>query len=161
MNIQKSYDQWSSTYDLDNNVTRDLDGIITQKILNGHNYNTVLEIGCGTGKNTQLLAQIAETVFATDFSFGMITKAKSRIQEENVNFWVGDLTKNWSINDQSIDLVVSNLVLEHIENLNFIFGETARVLGNGGRFFISELHPFKQYQGKQANFQQNGKKNKI
>ena len=55
--------------------------------------------------------------------------------------------------DQSIDLVVCNLVLEHIADLDFIFSEVARVLTPAGRFFVSELHPFLQYQGKQANFQ--------
>ncbi len=161
MNIQKAYDQWSATYDVDENSTRNLDEIITKKILSTITCNTILEIGCGTGKNTQLLAQIAETVIATDFSLGMISKAKLQIQAENVSFRVGDLTKKWTVEDQSIDLVVCNLVLEHIENLGFIFSEVSRVLGKGGKFFISELHPFKQYQGKQANFQQKGKNTKV
>lgn len=44
-------------------------------------------------------------------------------------------------------------MLEHIEDLNFIFAEASRVLVEGGRFFICELHPFRQYQGTQARFQ--------
>jgi len=47
-------------------------------------------------------------------------------------------------------------VLEHIENLGFIFAQAAQVLQAGGRFFISELHPFRQYQGTVANFQRGG-----
>jgi protein-L-isoaspartate O-methyltransferase len=35
----------------------------------------VLEIGCGTGKNTSVLAQIGEKVLALDFSENMIEKA--------------------------------------------------------------------------------------
>lgn len=48
-----------------------------------------------------------------------------------------------------------NLVLEHVQNLSFIFAEASRVLAPGGHFFISELHPFRQYQGTKANFQRN------
>ena len=51
------------------------------------------------------------------------------------------------------ELVVCNLVLEHIRDLDFIFGQAARVLKPGGRFFVCELHPFRQYLGTQANFQ--------
>jgi len=44
-------------------------------------------------------------------------------------------------------------VLEHIQDLSPIFAEAARVLSEGGRFFICELHPFRQYQGNKARFQ--------
>jgi len=43
--------------------------------------------------------------------------------------------------------------LEHVENLDFVFSEAARVLKTSGHFFVSELHPFKQYQGSKARFE--------
>jgi 2-polyprenyl-3-methyl-5-hydroxy-6-metoxy-1,4-benzoquinol methylase len=49
-------------------------------------------------------------------------------------------------------LVTCNLILEHVQNLNPVFGEAARVLKPNGYFFVSELHPFKQYQGGKARF---------
>src|SRR5690242_4221060 len=55
--------------------------------------------------------------------------------------------------DASISLVTCNLVLEHIEDLSFVFAEAARVLTKDGHLFVSELHPFRQYQGTQARFQ--------
>ncbi|HKP35217.1 MAG TPA: methyltransferase domain-containing protein, partial [Pyrinomonadaceae bacterium] len=55
--------------------------------------------------------------------------------------------------DNSFDLIVCNLVLEHIRDLSFIFSEASRVLMKGGRFFVCELHPFRQYQGTVARFQ--------
>jgi len=67
-----------------------------------------------------------------------------------VTFAVADLTQPWPCEDQSIDLISCNLVLEHISDLSFIFAEGLRVLRDGGRFFVSELHPFRQYQGTQA-----------
>jgi hypothetical protein len=44
------------------------------------------------------------------------------------------------------------LALEHIENIDFVFGQARKVLRAGGRFYIGELHPFKQYQGSKARF---------
>ena len=40
---------------------------------------------------------------------------------------------------------------------SFIFSEASRVLADAGRFFICELHPFRHYQGCQANFQRGGR----
>jgi SAM-dependent methyltransferase len=54
---------------------------------------------------------------------------------------------------RDLDLIVCNLVLEHIRDLSFIFSEASRVLIDAGCMFICELHPFRQYQGTQANFQ--------
>ena len=161
MNIQDAYTDWAATYDLDRNLTRDLDEIVTRETLANLRCDSILEIGCGTGKNTALLAQIGRRVSALDFSAGMIEKARPKFSLDHVTFEVADITQPWPCQDQSIDLVVCNLVLEHIQDLSFIFSETSRVLVKTGRFFISELHPFRQYQGTQANFQRNQETTQI
>ena len=153
MNIQEAYDDWSTTYDTDENCTRDLDRVVTEKTLANWQGKLILELGCGTGKNTHLLSQIGENVHALDFSEGMISLAREKLKSNNVTFSLADITRPWHYDNSSIDLVVCNLVLEHIENLSFIFSEAFRVLVSGGHFFVSELHPFRQYQGTQANFQ--------
>ena len=152
MNIQKAYNEWSGSYDADNNLTRDLDQQVTREALANLHFNSILEIGCGTGKNTGFLAQIGDSVHALDFSDGMIEKAKEKVRGQNVRFSVADITKSWPGKDQEFDLVVCNLVLEHIPDLAFIFSEAARVLQNKGSFFVNELHPFKQYEGSKARF---------
>lgn len=161
MSISKAYDDWSKSYDTDKNLTRDLDEIITEKTLRDLRFNSIFEIGCGTGKNTELLSKISEKVHAVDFSQKMILKAKSKIYSRNVIFTVADITKKWPRNDQSIDLVICNLVLEHINNLEFVFSEVSRTLAERGKFFVSELHPFRQYLGKKANFIHDGETTKI
>lgn len=153
MSISDAYSQWAATYDTDRNLTRDLDQDVTRETLAQGRYRSILELGCGTGKNTALLAQLAAQVHALDFSEGMINQAKAKQPGDNVRFSVADLTQPWPSADQSADLIVCNLVLEHIAELPFIFAEAARTLAAGGRFFVCELHPFKQYLGSQANFQ--------
>jgi len=161
MSIQQAYTDWSVTYDQDKNRTRDLDQIITQNILGNLRFKTILEIGCGTGKNTALLAQIGENVHALDFSEGMIQKAMEKIRADHVTFSIADLTQPWPCENQWAELVICNLVLEHIEDLSFIFSEASRTMVEGGRFFISELHPFRQYQDTKANFQRAQNKTEI
>jgi malonyl-CoA O-methyltransferase len=152
MSIQKAYNEWSHTYDTDRNLTRDLDGQILREELADLHFKSILEIGCGTGKNTAFLAQIGARLHALDFSEGMIEKARGKVKADHVRFSIADLTQRWPCEDQAYDLIVCNLVLEHIEDLSFIFSEAFRVLKAGGKFLINELHPFKQYEGKKAMF---------
>lgn len=152
MSIQKAYNEWSYTYDRDRNLTRDLDEQILREELTNLRFKSVLEIGCGTGKNTVFLAQIGGHVHALDFSEGMIEKAREKVKADPVRFSIADLTQRWPCEDQAYDLVACNLVLEHLEDLSFIFSEAFRVLRTEGKFLINELHPFKQYEGKKARF---------
>jgi len=153
MSIQDSYNEWSEIYDSNENLTRDLDEKVTRETLSKFRFKSILEIGCGTGKNTILLAQLGERVHAMDFSQGMIEKAREKVQAKNVRFEMTDLTRKWNCESGAYDLVVCNLVLEHIADLSHIFAEAARVLEAEGQFFINELHPFRQYQGTKARFQ--------
>lgn len=153
MSIQEAYNHWSATYDTDENRTRDLDHAVTLETLADVRCKSILEVGCGTGKNTVLYAQIGERVHALDFSKGMLQRAKEKLESDNVIFLAADITKQWPCANESADLVACNLVLEHIEDISFFFSEAYRSLIEGGRLFICELHPFRQYQGTKARFQ--------
>jgi malonyl-CoA O-methyltransferase len=157
MGIQDAYNEWSEIYDSNENLTRDLDQTVTRDTLANRKFESILEIGCGTGKNTAFLVQIGTSVHALDFSQGMIEKAREKVQAGNVRFSMADLTKQWPCEDGTHDLIVCNLVLEHIRDLDHIFAEAARTLRPSGIFFINELHPFKQYQGTKARFEQGEK----
>lgn len=154
MTIRKAYTDWSATYDEDRNLTRDLDETVTRETLSGLRVATVLELGCGTGKNTAFLATVGRQVRAVDFSEGMIQKAREKVRSGNVAFSLADITARWPCEDDWAELTVANLVLEHVEDLGFVFAEAFRTLAAGGRMFVCELHPYRQYQGTKANFQQ-------
>jgi ubiquinone/menaquinone biosynthesis C-methylase UbiE len=153
MDIQNAYNEWSGIYDSNRNFTRDLDAQVTRKTLAGKRFQSTLELGCGTGKNTVFLAGISERLHALDFSEGMIQKAREKVKSDNVRFEMADLTQRWNCDDSAYDLIASNLVLEHIADLSHIFSEAARTLTPGGIFLINELHPFKQYGGTKARFE--------
>ena len=157
MTIQDAYNQWSDIYDTDSNLTRDLDARITRDSLANQHFDSILELGCGTGKNTVFLAQIGTRVHALDFSQGMIRKAKEKVNTENVRFEMADLTKRWTCEDNAYDLITCNLVLEHIKDISHIFTEAARTFRLGGKFLINELHPFRQYTGSKARFESGNK----
>ncbi|MDY0318352.1 MAG: class I SAM-dependent methyltransferase [Candidatus Izemoplasmatales bacterium] len=153
MSIEKSYNSWAEQYDTNENKTRDLDTKSTIKTLTKYDFKNVLELGCGTGKNTSWLLNKAELIIGLDFSQGMLDIAKKKITDHRVEFKKADLTKDWEIENQFADLVTSSLTLEHIEDLNHIFNQANKKLKENGLFFISELHPFKQYSGSKARYE--------
>jgi malonyl-CoA O-methyltransferase len=152
MSIQSAYDLWSASYDDDRNLTRDLDASVTQRVLGGLGARTVLEIGCGGGKNTVWLAQAERLVLALDFSLGMLRQAQRKLSAPWVCLAAADLTQSWPCAGQTFDLVSANLVLEHVSDLGFICVQAWRSLRLGGHFFVSELHPERQYLGVKAHF---------
>jgi ubiquinone/menaquinone biosynthesis C-methylase UbiE len=153
MNIQDAYNEWSTIYDSNINRTRDLDAEVTRRTLKGRHFSSILEIGCGTGKNTEFLAEIGDAVLAFDFSEMMLAKARQKVTASHVRFAWADITQPWNCESDSIDLIACNLVLEHIEDLDHIFTQAERTLRSGGWFLINELHPFKQYGGTKARFE--------
>lgn len=153
MNVQQAYNQWSSQYDTNENKTRDLEAVALREILSQISFTNCLEIGCGTGKNTEWLAQKTKQLTAVDFSEQMLQKAKEKVRSGNVQFTQADITQPWNFTDKTYDLVSFSLVLEHIENLESIFEKAAAVTTEGSYVYIGELHPFKQYTGSKARFE--------
>ncbi len=153
MDVQQAYNAWSETYDSVENKTRDLEGRALRESINSTEPLDILEIGCGTGKNTEYLQTKAKKLIGADFSAEMLALAKKKIDAENVEFRQLDLREAWEFTANSFDLITCSLALEHIENIDFVFSEANRVLRKGGQFYFGELHPFKQYQGTKARFE--------
>jgi ubiquinone/menaquinone biosynthesis C-methylase UbiE len=150
--IARAYDRWSASYDEDINATRDLDGVVLRRSGLPLGGSSVLELGCGTGKNTRWLAEQASSVIAFDFSAGMLARARAAVDAAHVRFEVQDIRERWPVGDASMDVVVGNLVLEHIADLSPVYANAARVLRSGGALYLCELHPYRQLRGGQAHF---------
>ena len=153
MSTRTLYNQWSATYDEVENKTRDLEKLAGQEVLKNIAYTTVLELGCGTGKNTSWLSEKAKQHLAVDLSEEMMAKAKEKVTARHVQFVQADITKPWTFMAEKPELLTCSLILEHIENLPFIFQQASEALVQGGHFYLCELHPYKQYTGSKARFE--------
>jgi ubiquinone/menaquinone biosynthesis C-methylase UbiE len=147
-----AYNEWSATYDAVENPTRDLEKRACESLLGQQSFGRVLELGGGTGKNTGWLAERSREVVSVDLSPEMQAVARGKVTARNVEFRIGDVTAPWNFGNV-FDLITCSLILEHVEDLRHIFSEASKVLIPGGRFYICELHPFKQYSGSKARFE--------
>lgn len=98
-----------------------------------------LDVGCGTGTFSRLLAQRSDRVFAMDLSARMIEIAKERSRPyPNIEFQVADATK-WAFPVGTFDYVASIATLHHlpIENMLMKMKGALRV---GGTLVILDLY---------------------
>ena len=121
MDAKQAYDFWASLYDSNKNNTRDLEAIALRNMLDDISFESCLEIGCGTGKNTQWLADRSYSLTGVDLSIEMLAKAREKITSSKVTFVSADITKDWTFASTQYDLISFSLVLKHIELLEPVF----------------------------------------
>lgn len=142
------YTVFSESYDHLEGYNTDADlglgcGIPTQftKIRPG---DTVLDLGSGAGNDCFVArALVGETgkVIGLDFSDTMLEKARKNAQKmgfANVEFIAGDI-EDMPLPSDSIDVVVSNCVLNLVPDKEKAFAGIYRVLKPGGSFSISDV----------------------
>ncbi|NHC33569.1 class I SAM-dependent methyltransferase [Scytonema millei] len=100
--------------------------------------DNILEIGCGTGKLSRLLAQRADRVTAIDLSPKMIEIAKQQSQDyANINFQVADILK-WRFPVSQFDAIVSIATFHHLP-LERLLPNLEIALKPGGKLIVLDL----------------------
>ena len=109
--------------------------------------DTVVDLGSGAGIDVFLAANIVKAsgrVIGVDMTDEMLKKAKKNAYDNgytNVEFRKGDIEEKIPIDDNSVDVVISNCVINLTTNKTKTFREIYRILKpNGiGRMVISDL----------------------
>ena len=106
--------------------------------------DTVLDLGCGAGIDCFLAAKRAGgsgRVIGVDMTEEMINKAKLNAQKmglKNIEFILADI-ENLPVEDNTIDIIITNCVINLTPDKTKAFKEAYRVLKVGGKIYLSDI----------------------
>jgi len=114
---------------------------------------TILDLGCGSGRDCFILSQLVGEngkIIGVDMTEKQISVAQNNLdfhmkkfgyQSPNIEFKKGEIEdlKTLNIKDNSVDIIISNCVINLSENKEKIFKEIHRILKPGGELYFSDI----------------------
>jgi ubiquinone/menaquinone biosynthesis C-methylase UbiE len=103
----------------------------------------LLDLSCGEGYNTRILAKNGARVIGVDFSKEMIKLARQMEKRDRlgIRYYVSDAADLKELESERFDVVTCFMALMDIERYEDAISQVARVLKKNGRFVFSITHP--------------------
>lgn len=135
--VSLGYDAWAPRYD-EPNPAVEADKAEVHRLLADVKGRVALDAACGTGRHSAYLHERAFEVIGVDLNRSMLAVAESKVPAGD--FRLGDLS-DLPVDDDAVDVVVCSLALTHVERIDPVIAEFARVTRPGGVVILSDIHP--------------------
>jgi SAM-dependent methyltransferase len=136
-------DYWDEQMEAGNTWQRGLIAPAVERLLGDVRGERVLELACGNGEFARRLLELGADVVATDFSEAMLEHARRR--DDAIDYRRVDATDEAAILALGelgpFDAAVTNMAVMDMREIGPMARSVHALLGPGGRFVISTLHP--------------------
>jgi len=118
--------------------------------------DTVVDLGSGAGIDCFLAAKKvgdAGKVIGIDMTEEMINRAKATAVKnnyKNVEFRLGDI-ENLPVDSESVDIIISNCVINLAPDKDKVFSEAYRILKTNGAMYVSDIVLLEELTAEQKN----------
>lgn len=110
---------------------------------------TCADLGCGRGGDViKLAGRVGDKgfVYGIDVSDGMVETAERAVRESgirNAEIVKSNLDKT-GLEDNVLDLLISNCAINHVENKTRVWEEIYRILKKGGEFIVNDIYSIEE-----------------
>jgi ubiquinone/menaquinone biosynthesis C-methylase UbiE len=129
----------ASTYDLGRDHGPgflDLWMNVVSSHMKDQHVETILDLGCGTGRFTEALrVRFDADVIGIDPSEKMLAQARSKLSSPRVRYEIGR-AESIPLPDNSVDLIFMSMIFHHLEDAPLVARECRRILRDGGTIFV-------------------------
>jgi SAM-dependent methyltransferase len=128
-------DYWDKLWAKPSNASANNFAIRAYQLIKAKNYSTLLDLGCGDGRDAIYFCRKGLKVTAVDFS----SVAMDRFKTENPEFQcICQDIRNIEFKEKSFDVVYSHLSLQYFDDATTkqIIGNLYQILANNGLLFI-------------------------
>lgn len=128
-------DYWNKLWAKESQTTANNFAIRAYKIIRTKHYSTLLDLGCGDGRDSIYFSKKGLKVTGVDFS--QIAMDRLKIQNPDVQ-WIQQDIRNIDFKEHSFDVIYSHLSLQYFddETTNQIVGKLYKILANNGLLFV-------------------------
>ena len=150
ISIRDGYDQWAEGYPAEQNPIKSASDASVKRMLPDLTGKVLVDAGCGSGYFCHYAEQAsAKEVIGIDFSPKMIAQAKKICKY--TSFVAGDI-ENADLKKSSADVILSALVLGHVEKIEPVISKFSGALAADGILIITDFHPFLSLKGQKRTF---------
>jgi len=135
-----AFDRYTSAED---SFSENIERPVIERLLGEIDGQKILDLGCGAGPYSCILASRGARVTGLDLSEAMISLAGKKALDAglSIDFRVADIRDPLPFASEELDLVFSATALHYVDDLTAFMSEVSRVIAAGGRFLASLLHP--------------------
>ena len=137
---EKFFNGYMSIRSQEMNYNNCIEEPLMLKLIENTEGKDILDIGCGSGELSSILAKTANSVLGIDISQKMLNTAREKNISNNIRYQELSMENIGSLSEK-FDIAVSSLAFHYVENFEKLILDISKLLRKRGSLIFSQEHP--------------------